>query len=116
MKLTQEEKNIKICEALGWRRPDDPLVMRFKEGWTMPEKWWMCPDGVLRFKHDMPNYFTDLNACHEMEVVLTDHQQMMMNHELKRRSRKTNIPAWRATAAQRAEAFGLTLNLWKPGE
>lgn len=102
--MTQEEKNIKICEVLGW------VVAPCGSLWTTDPAGLRGP---FRKFDDLPNHFNDLNACHEMEEVLTDHQQMMMNHELKRRSRKTNIPAWRANASERAEAFGLTLNLWK---
>ena len=53
---------------------------------------------------NMPDYLNDLNAMHEAEKVLNDHQWddyiCQLGH------------AMGATAAQRAEAFLKTLNLW----
>lgn len=60
----------------------------------------------------LPDYFNDLNAIHELEKVLNSEQEsdywehLMQAHEY--------IQPWAgcATAAQRAEALGKTLNLW----
>ena len=107
--MTNEEKNIKICEALGWRRikPDmvgplcwekanEPHTLGFTAYW----------------QHELPNYFGDLNACHEMEKRLSWIQGNEYNENL-----CDILPPdqhiYHATAAQRAEAFGLTLGLWK---
>lgn len=68
--MTDEQMRIAIADACGWKKPDDPEVMKFKVGWTSAEKWWMCPKGVLRLKHDIPNYLNDLNAMHEAEKLL----------------------------------------------
>jgi hypothetical protein len=66
----------------------------------------------------LPDYFNDLNAMHEAEKILNDHQKI---------GYYLNLALWRedtgeltenlyevvhATSAQRAEAFGLTLSLW----
>ena len=63
----------------------------------------------------------DLNAMHEAEKVLTAEQCGHYNNELcevKRPYNKT-LPqseqwTWGSSAAQRAEAFLKTLNLWTP--
>jgi hypothetical protein len=82
----------------------------------------------------LPNYLTDLNAMHEAEKVLEyriapqcsdyiDTRDAFLRH-LQRIQRNTPSEdriitlstGWcflRATAAQRAEAFLRTLNLWK---
>ena len=74
----------------------------------------MASQGVL------PNYFSDLNAMHEAEKVLGEKkirsyafilaQVLDTSPTVDLDDQFLNI---HATAAQRAEAFGLTLNLWK---
>ena len=110
--MSQEEQRIAIAEACGWKNADHPDVMKLKHGWTMPEKWCMDPNGVLRFNHDRPNYLKDLNAMHEAEKVLNEKQEDIMNSTL------WNIMdgrkyLWHATASQRAEAFLRTIGKWK---
>jgi hypothetical protein len=111
--MNPEKQQIAIAEALGWKNPQHPDAMKFKQGWIMPEKWWLCPKGALRFRHNMPDYLNDLNAMHEAEKVLTTEQREFHYPR--------NLGGWvdpiniiYATAAQRAEAFLRTLNLWKP--
>ena len=95
-------------------------------GWTETEPWL---DGRRCFERadsnsgwnfdDLPDYLNDLNAMHEAEEVMIG-----KNRSFKARYRKALIatadysvdnqqPYWRATAAQRAEAFLKTLNKWK---
>ena len=64
--------------------------------------------------HSIPDYPRDLNACHEMEKVLTGDQQ----HDYECHLLRMDYPDWEikvthATAAQRAEAFLRTLGLWE---
>ena len=98
--MNVEQKRIAIAEACGWIR----------NGW-----WWhktLCPQGNLR---ECPNYPEDLNACHEMEKVLTPEQRGEYSRVLGLMVCTENRVVWpllHATAAQRFEAFGLTLNLW----
>ena len=63
----------------------------------------------------VPDYPNDLNAMHEAEKVLTEHQ----NDSIYPR----NLGAWRnptkaiyAPAAQRSEAFLRTLGLWEEAQ
>jgi len=105
--MTQEEKRIKLAEAFGMT------------GWKEAR----C----------LPDYFGDLNAAHELEELLTESQQSIfadrlnMLHEIADLTYlNSNARGYRkalfseafhlihATAAQRAEALGLTLNLWTP--
>lgn len=108
--MTQVEKRYAIAVACGWR---------YKNSHAM----WLAPNGQPGFT-DHPDYFNDLNACHEMEEILDGRQwddyrlykiPFVTGHT---RSRRKDLP-WQgdplhATAAQRAEAFGLTLKLWTP--
>ena len=99
--MTQEQKRIKIAEACGWAVHDtSTLFGRHAYG---------CHSATI------PDYFNDLNACHEMEKVLKDHEIEQYN-DLLGSFLWSGYPASRrnfhATATQRTEAFGKTLNLW----
>lgn len=59
---------------------------------------------------------SSLDAMHEAEKVLTHAQLWEYHHRLHELKDMAGNNHWRtfhATAAQRAEAFLLTLNLWK---
>jgi len=124
--MTKEQQRFAIAEACGWKNADHPDVMQFKQGWTMPERWCMDPKGVLRLNHDRPDYLNDLNAMHEAEKVLWDTGKAMeFTNQLVGIVCSARGFRWdkgtpddrlmclsHATAAQRAEAFLRTLNLW----
>jgi len=99
--MTEEEKRIKLAEAGGWTK--------FYESWSGQKKACIPNDSQIL---PLPDYFNDLNAVHELEKVLDEKQQDIMNNTLWdiMSGRKY---LWHATATQRAEALGLTLNLWK---
>jgi hypothetical protein len=66
----------------------------------------------------IPDFYTDLNAVHELEKLLTEKGVNAWWEYVNRINRLNPTPFGRetavhATAAQRAEAIGLTLNLWK---
>ena len=70
---------------------------------------------------DIPDYPNDLNAMHDAEKVLTDKQAY--RHVLCRVCADKSSPfvaslgdVVHATAAQRAQAFLRTLNLWEDGK
>ena len=102
--MKPEEQNITIAEACGWIKGQWPLDASCKKVWIFPEH--------------IPNYYGDLNACHEMEKVLHSNLQMWWDYcsELSRIVPATlgNESHVHATAPQRCEAFLRTLNLWKP--
>jgi hypothetical protein len=102
--MTQEQKRIAIAEACGWR-----LFSQVKNLWAPPR----C---VVEYDCDaypLPNYLNDLNAMHEAENVLFPTHEADWHLNLAR----VCGHSWRimltSTASQRAEAFGLTLGLWK---
>lgn len=111
--LTQEQKRIRIAEACGWGKSPqeklwyalgcgdfaDPMIAGFRDGHVAP----------------LPDYFGDLNAIHEAENVLNDTQHSNYRGELLKVCLSL-ADALCATAAQRAEAFGLALGLWEEGE
>jgi hypothetical protein len=111
MKLTQEEKRIKLAEAAGWTK--------FYESWTGQKKACIPNDSQIL---PLPDYFNDLNAIYSAEQkawgkdyglrsVFVDHLALIMNpvHGYRMQSAEDLLDA---TAAERAEALGKTLNLW----
>ena len=103
--MTDEQKRIKIAESCGWRKMAAPRELGF--GASAPDKCWY-------FVHQLPDYLNDLNACHEMEKVLTFDQQYDYIEALEKFN--PDLPhqfgLCHASASQRAEAFGKTLKLW----
>jgi hypothetical protein len=107
--MTQEEKRIKLAEAGGWTK--------VHQSWTGQKKACIPNDSQIL---PLPDYFTDLNAVHELEKVLTDEQWLEYREELRTAilGGIRLVSQWckadlHATAAQRCEALGITLNLWK---
>lgn len=104
--LTAEEKNQRIAEHLGCERGSN--------GWIVPlSLQWLLEDGMV-----LPAFFHDLNAMHEAEKALSDLQWLdgyfqNLNFVVGSPPLGAGLkPHIHATAAQRAEAFGRTLNLW----
>jgi hypothetical protein len=85
--MTQEQKRIKLAKADG---EDNDSIVR----------------GLI------PDYFNDLNAMHELEKTL-QHYGVFVDRlaEIMGQPRQ-GIMLVNANAANRAEALGLTLNLW----
>lgn len=102
--MSPEQQRIKIAEAVGWT--------------PTPTGWWtMHPSGIPTGEYpaftDPPDYLKDLNAMHEAEKVLVGRNNWELCDYVHKLHATTNgWPAF-ATAAQRAEAFLRTLNLWK---
>ena len=70
-------------------------------------------DGVLCRLVDIPNYHGDLNACAEMEKVLTDDQHELYRIELFEICGDNSRKIVSATAPQRCEAFLRTIGKWQ---
>jgi len=105
--MTQEEKRIKLAKAAGWTK--------VHQSWTGQKKACIPNDSQIL---PLPDYFNDLNAVHELEKVLTEEQCRAycdFTYDIACRLQKeTGKWNWISLpAAQRAEALGLTLNLWK---
>lgn len=116
-KLTPEEKRILIAEACGWTKIelayDDEGELTLPKG-TSPDggSWAIIPD-----------YLNSLDAMHESEKTLTANQLYWMENHLVRMTATQSTDddwkegvgptaatkPWHATAAQRADAFLLTI-------
>lgn len=113
--MTQEQKRIKIAEKVGWKF--HPLTEHL---YSEQEKadaimCWVRPGNDPWQMECVPDYFNDLNAMHEAEKVAGFMSDDFQGRKLKRtwfRHMGSNQNIWFATATQRAEAFGKTLNLW----
>ena len=114
--MTQEQQRIAIARACGWSVIDmsDPLTVVVEGQAIWPHSVKDCPD-----------YLNDLNAMHEAEaakIALDGLYQAQFCHHLFRVLNADNrnpdggiceFDKINATAAQRAEAFLKTLNLYK---
>jgi hypothetical protein len=128
--MKPEQQRIKIAEACGWELKSNglsPMWSWQNESLTHRIKWVahkeMASQGVL------PDYLNDLNAMHEAEKNLKPKQQVDYWNWLDKlvgNPQTDNIylvwgdatylvwgDATFANAAQRAEAFLRTLNLWE---
>jgi hypothetical protein len=110
--MTQEEKQIKLAEAGGWTEISDWKAAGIN-GKHPTESW----------VEVIPDYFSDLNAVHELEQQtwskqwnlkddFCDHLALIIDPVHGYRGLKAT-DALQATAAQRAEALGKTLSLWE---
>jgi len=104
--MTIQEKTIKLAEAAGWR-----LFSSFDNLWAPPKH-------IVEYNCDaypLPDYFTDLNAVHELENSLTEIQFRTYRGVLSDVVGDVSFFCRKytsATAAQRCEAIGKTLKLW----
>jgi hypothetical protein len=99
--MTQEEKQIKLAEAAGWIEISDWKAAGIN-GKHPTEPW----------VEVIPDYFNDLNAVHQLEKVIGPIKGIELCWHLNEMGISGEWEILTATAAQRAEALGLTLNLW----
>jgi hypothetical protein len=128
--MTPEQKQIAIAEACGWVNCISPhadeyhfltdLELGLAMGAPVGRNRQLYSDGL---HYAISNYLNDLNAMHEAVSIFDYDQADEFDDHLCDICKKANDLAdnptpWRfavtnATAAQRAEAFLRTLNLWK---
>jgi len=106
--MSPDKQQIAIAEACG-------IVS--KDQWGPSYK---TPRGIVR---DCPDYLNDLNAMHEAEKVLTYKQSFTYTNHLEALTQTTTglggtiigrtFQTIGSTAAQRAEAFLLTIGKWE---
>jgi hypothetical protein len=111
--MSPEKQRIAIAKACGWTEID---------GLSAKGLMGKPPNRLCSFEY-LPDYLNDLNACHEMEKVLTSEQLTVYRNTLGIMNGGICIDdggsfvnlgfAVSATAAQRAEAFLLALGLWQ---
>ena len=104
--MNKQEQRIAIAEACG-------LSLTLKKFQLDADCLVYYPNGQDATWEECPDYLNDLNAMHEAEKVLTESHQGTMIDFLVIVERQEGWNAFHATAAQRAEAFLKTLNLWK---
>jgi len=106
--MTDEQINVAIAEACGWRKEDGVYM------WTANGIDYTCPD--------LWDWANDLNAMHEAEQILKRMGPEYARNLLDIVSRNAGIGIQyahgsfahiKATARQRAEAFLRTLGKWK---
>lgn len=129
--MSPKAQRIAIAKACGWQMIQRPLTDQDGEIPGHVEVRWFHPKihtsvyPLYALPQNPPDYLNDLNAMHEAEKVLTNAQHetfcAVILH-LTAATEQTPYPPldWntvrcmmRATAAQRAEAFLRTLNLWR---
>lgn len=96
IKLTPEKQRIKIAELCGYRWLADVHT-------TINYAFLNDAEEMSR----VPDYLNDLNAMHEVENTMPEHKWNIYDDIL-----ETIVDAgfiWNATAAERAEAFVLTM-------
>jgi hypothetical protein len=107
-RMTPEQQRIKIAEACGWIPNPKPHTAKILD-------WLHVPSGNASY--DPPNYPEDLNAMNEAEKTLSENDEQKYLDILADAPRNDRYLTWAdsvfATAAQRAEAFLKTLNLWE---
>lgn len=118
--MKPEAQQIAMLKACGWKKGELDC-----DGYQI----WIHPNGARQYKAYIPDYLNDLNAMHQAETILTPLQQahymtyLGYGEEFVYGSGESSASMiqgdqdgyWRfftATAAQRAEAFLKTLNLW----
>jgi hypothetical protein len=112
--MTVQEKKIKLAEAGGWRieKANFHTMHVWEPGAKLPARL------SLNIEDKIPNYFKDLNAVHKLEKLLTDEQHFAFRMNLWNITIELGEDdVWdrhfiSATATQRCEAIGKTLNLW----
>jgi len=108
--MTQDEKQIKLAEAGGWKRKSVDLEYPL----TRPEGRWEKGELTVFHFGQLPDYFTDLNAVHELEKRMPSKHWTRYCQYLADFGRgSVRFVSVHATAAQRCEAIGLTLGLWE---
>ena len=128
--MKPEEQRIAIAEACGWKhnngeKPNYGGTYR-QAGWTSPNGVFIASTWETKTASGIPDYLNDLNACHEMETVLTREQQkvyeVVLREVVSGKSGFWYVPhacevfaVAHATAAQRAESFLRTIGKWKEG-
>jgi hypothetical protein len=99
--MTEQEQRIAIAEACGWYDIGEPTWNKRVLG--------MLGQGPLR---NIPDYLNDLNAMHDAEKMIQKNADHVFDYMDNLEQVTSFVPHF-ATAAQRAEAFLRTLNLWK---
>ncbi len=115
--MTDEQINLAISEACGWKEV---------EPWLNGDRCFELNQSVCGYRiEDLPDYCSDLNAMHEAENILQRMTFEFTQWLLEIVSRDDGPGTWYAsgsfahvhsTARQRAEAFLRALGKWEGGK
>lgn len=109
--MSTEAQNIAIFEALGYCRTK---VWRYGPDGKRQDYWDHPSKEIQKRTIYVKRYTNCLNAMHEAEAWLPSPLEVLEYQDhLHRVTASKGNPVWFATAAQRAEAFLRTLNLWR---
>jgi hypothetical protein len=114
--MTPEKQRIAIAESCGWKWKDSGIDNIFcwhsPQGTYFGRPLYKSSEGTKESEADhLPNYLEDLNAMHEVEKTLTQENQEKYGKNLASIGWTWDI--WKATAAQRAEAYLKTIGKWE---
>lgn len=116
--MTQEQKRIAIAQACGLQVIDVPFIPSQTKaaGCVFTDaartEWRRCYPNTCGV-YGIPDYLNDLNAMHEAEKVLPSGKWTRYCQYLAEFGRgSVRFVSVHSNAANRAEAFGLTLQLW----
>ena len=115
--MNDEEINRAIAEHLGWmRHPTCKKVWRTPEQCERNRELIGTVSGPWSTESSgPPNYCGDLNAMHEAEKTLENHQLWMVATALAGIAH-VDAPITHSTARQRAEAFLRVVGKWRGEE
>ena len=107
--LSQDEKRILLAKHFGWTdiHGGPPEGGMFWRGAN--------PKRPLGLKEEIPDYFNDLNACHEAEKTILPAHGLRYSQalfDICNQDTCSSANMLHATAIQRAEVLGQILNLW----
>lgn len=119
--MNAEQQRIAIAEACGWVnigwQPRNCFDEATDRMFGNTKDWYrLAREGTVAMQDDLPDYLGDLNAMHEAEKVLQTHMAKWWNYASQLAVMNKSLGHGgeaHATAAQRAEAFLRTLNLWE---
>jgi len=117
--MKTEQQNTAIALAIGYTYEDRVMLY---DGQEIKFRLWRSPGGSGIERSGSPNYPGDLNAMHTAWLELSPSEKERFESELYSiiigwsAYNNNDDAGWitNATAAQRAEAFLKTLDLWKP--
>ncbi len=125
--MTNEQINIAIAEACGWKCSGHPDQLAATKGWEFGHQFVIRPDGQLVTHGSLPDYCNNLNAMHEAEKTLHNdfYFAVKLYHLLipQEDQYDDHTITWsiankliKATARQRAEALLRTIGKWEGGK
>ncbi len=112
--MTTEAQRDAIAEVCGYIRGKWAKDYRGRP--STEHNCWFNPNHPHEYARTIPtaipDYLNDLNMMHEAEKILSKIHKETMTMHLSKTLTKNQYFLWEVTAAQRAEAFLRTLNLW----